>query len=61
MTLRTRHAAYTARAAADSSRVTDRQTDRQTDTAIIGRNRQHLIHSVQPDKHLRRKTVLKIL
>jgi len=30
MTTRTRHAAYTARAVADLSRVTDRLTDRQT-------------------------------
>jgi len=34
MTPRTRHVEYTARAAADLSRVTDRQTD----TANIGNN-----------------------
>jgi len=46
MTPRTRHAAYTARAAADLSRVTDWQTD----TANIGNNSQHLMHSMQPKK-----------
>jgi len=44
MTLRTRHATYTARAAADLSRVTDWQTD----TANIGNNSQHLMNSMQP-------------
>jgi len=43
MTPHTRHAAYTARAAADLSRVTDRLTD----TANIGKNSQHLMHSMQ--------------
>jgi len=50
MTPRTRHAVYTARAAADLSRVTDRRTDRLTDTANIGNNSQHLMHSMQPNK-----------
>jgi len=39
------HVAYTARAAADLSRVTDRL--RLTDTANIGENSQHLMHSMQ--------------
>jgi len=38
MTPRTQHAVYTARAAADLSRVTDRQTDRETATGNIGKN-----------------------
>jgi len=46
MTPRTRHAAYTARAAADLSCVTDRLTDRQTDTANIGKNRSRWVQVV---------------
>jgi len=45
MTPRTWHAAYTARAATDLSRVTDRLTY----TANIGKNSQHLMHSMQPE------------
>jgi len=30
----------------------DRQTDRQTDTINIGKNSQHLMHSMQPKKQL---------
>jgi len=48
MTPHTRHAAYTARAAADLGGATDRLTDRQTDPANIGRNSEHLMHSMQP-------------
>jgi len=44
MTPHTQHVVYTARAATDLSRVTDRQTD----TANIGKNSQHLMHSMQP-------------
>jgi len=44
MTPHTQHAAYTTRAAADLSRVTDTLTD----TANIGKNSQHLMHSMQP-------------
>jgi len=51
MTSRTRHAAYTARTAADLSRVTDRLTDRQTDTANSGKNSQHLMHSMQSENN----------
>jgi len=46
MTPRTRHAAYTARSAADLSRVTDWQTD----TANIGNNSLLLMHSMQPKR-----------
>jgi len=42
MTPRTRHAAYTAHAAANLSRVTDRLTD----TANIGKNSQHLTEKI---------------
>jgi len=45
MTPRTRNAAHAARAAADLSHVTDRRTD----TANIGKNSQHLMHSMQPN------------
>jgi len=48
MTPRTRHAAYTARAAADLSRVTDRQTD----AAHIGNNSLHLIRWTQPNNYV---------
>jgi len=46
MTPHTQHTAYTARAAAELSHVTDRLTD----TANIGKNSQHLMHSMQPKK-----------
>jgi len=48
MTPQTRHAAYTARAAADLSLVTDKLTD----TANIGKNSQHIMHSMQPKNTL---------
>jgi len=41
----TRPAVYTACPAADLSRVTDRLTD----TTNIGKNSQHLMHSMQPN------------
>jgi len=42
--------AYTARAAADLSCVRDWQTDWLTETANIGKNSQHLLHSMQPNE-----------
>jgi len=53
MTPRIRHAAHTARAAADLSRVTDRLTA----TANIGNNSQHIMHSMQPKTAVYVKTV----
>jgi len=44
MTLGTRDVAYTASTTTDLSSVTDRLTD----TANIGKNSQHLMHSMQP-------------
>jgi len=50
MTLHTRHAVYTACAAADLSHVTDSLLDTMTDNTNIGNNRQHLMHSMQPNE-----------
>jgi len=61
MTPRTRHAAYTAHAAADFSRVTDRPTDRLTDTANIGKNSLLLMHSMQPKNETRVRYRLRVL
>jgi len=48
MTPYTWHAVYTACAADDLSHVTDGQTD----TVDIGKNGQHLMHSLQPKNYI---------